>query len=570
MLDEDPPRVPFARVAALFAGQRLRLGALALLVVGQACAGIVSPLLLRHVIDDALPERDTTLLVALCGGMVAASLAQGALSIGSTQLANAIGQRILHGLRVAVFGHLQQLSLAFFTRTRTGELQSRLANDIGGLDSFVTDTGSTLVQATTTVVAVGVALVVLDWRLALLSLGLVPLFAWLMRRAGRAQRRTLGSRQRLLARLSVLVEESLSVSGVMLGRTLGRDDAVRERFAAESERLSDLEVQTSMTGRWSRASVQMSFTMMPAAVYLMAGLTMAHGDGLTSIGTVVAFTSMQNRLIAPTAQLLGAGMRIAGSRALLDRVFAVLDVPVDQRPGTRALPLPVRGEVALEGVSYRHPDAERDTLSDVSLVLGAGSFTVVAGATGAGKSTLGYLIARLVDPTAGRVTLDGVDLRELTTASLTRAVGVVAQDVYLFHASIAENLRFARPEATDAELRAACATARIDDRIMSLPKAYDTIVGERGHRFSGGEQQRIALARTLLADPRVLVLDEATSALDDATERAVYEALRADRSARARTTIAIAHRLSALDSADRLLVLDHGRVAEDRRQATPT
>jgi ATP-binding cassette subfamily B protein len=566
-LDAEPPRAPLRRVLALFAGQRGRLVLLLVLVVAQSAAGIVAPLLLRHVIDDALPHRDTTLLVELTGGMLAASLAAGGLSVGSTQLANDIGQRILHGLRVGVFDHLQRLSLAFFTRTRTGELQSRLANDIGGLDSFVSNTGATVVQAGTTVLAVTVALFALDWRLACLSIALVPVFAVLMRRAGRITRRTSASRQRLLAQLSVLVEESLSVNGFLLGRTLGRGDALRERFAGESERLAALEVRASMAGRWSRASVQMSFTMMPAAVYLLAGLTMDHGNGLTSIGTVVAFASMQNRLIAPTAQLLGVGMSVAGSRALLDRVFAVLDVPVDQAPGTRALPGPARGELALRGVGFRYDADAPWALRDLDVVLAPGTTTVVVGATGSGKTTLSYLLARLYDPVEGRVELDGVDLRELTPQALTGAIGVVSQAVYLFHASIADNLRFARPDATDAELEAAARTARIHDLIASLPKAYDTVVGERGHRFSGGEQQRLALARTLLADPRVLILDEATSALDNATEQAVHAGLARDQAARARTTIAIAHRLSTIRDTDRVLVLDGGRLAEDGTHA---
>jgi ATP-binding cassette, subfamily B, bacterial len=561
--DDNIPRAPARRALALFRGERRALAALALLVVAQSLCGVVSPFLLRRVIDDALPERDTGLLVALTGGMMAAALAQGALSVASTRMSNTIGQRILHGLRMAVFGHLQRMSLAFFTHTRNGELQSRLANDIGGLDAFVSNTGSTVVQASTTVVAVTAALFALDWRLACLSIGLVPVFAFLTRQAGRQRRRTSASRQRLLARLSVLVEQSLSVNGFLLGRTLGRGDALQERFAAESAQVCELEVRAAMAGRWSAAAVQMSFTLMPAAVYLLAGLTLIHGDGLTSIGTIVAFTSMQNRLISPVAQLLGVALSVSGSRALLDRVFAVLDLPVDAEPGTRPLARStVRGTMAVEGVTFSYMNADAPVIDGVDAEFPAGTLTAVVGATGSGKTTLGYLLARLYDPTAGRVTLDGIDVRELSAQALAGAIGVVSQNPYLFHASIAENLRFAKPDATEAELHAACATAQIHDLVMSLPKAYDTLVGERGHRFSGGEQQRLALARTLLADPCVLILDEATSALDNATERAVHAELAAQRARRRGTTIAIAHRLSTVTGAAQILVMDHGRIVE--------
>jgi ATP-binding cassette, subfamily B, bacterial len=529
----------------------------------SAGLGMASPFLLRAVLDQAIPERDTGLLTALVAGMVGIAIATGALGVAQTWLSNLVGQRVMHDLRAAVYRHLQRLSLAFFTRTRTGEVQSRIANDIGGVQNVVTTTATSIVSNLTTVVATVVAMFLLDWRLAAFSLALLPVFVGLTRRVGRERKRITTHRQRAMADISILVEESLSVSGILLGKTMGRSGELADRFDRESGRLADLEVRQRMAGRWVMASVQASFAIMPALVYWFAGLSYASGAQAVTLGTLVAFTTLQTRLFFPMGQLLNVGIDMQTSLALFDRIFEYLDLPVEiaEHQGARALPrASLRGEVAFEDVWFRYEEAGDWTLRGIELSVPAGTRTAIVGETGAGKTTLGYLAARLYDPGRGRVTLDGSDVRELTFGSLAAAVGVVSQETYLFHASVRENLRFAAPEATDEEVEAAARAARIHELIASLPEGYDTMVGERGYRFSGGEKQRIAIARTILRNPPVLVLDEATSALDTQTERAVREAL--DELAEGRTTIAIAHRLSTVREADQIVVLDGGQIVE--------
>jgi ATP-binding cassette subfamily B protein len=547
------------RITALFRPYRGRLGVVLLLIAVSAGLGMVSPFLLREVLDEAIPERDTSLLTALVGGMIAIAIATGVLSVAQTYLSNSVGQQVMHDLRAAVYRHLQRLSLAFFTRTRTGEVQSRIANDIGGVQTVVTSTATSIVSNVTTVLATIVAMVLLDWRLAAFSLALLPFFVWLTRRVGRERRRLTSQRQGRLADMSTLVEESLSVSGVLLGKTMGRSAELADRFERESGELAALQVRSQMAGRWRMASVQMSFAIMPAIVYWLAGQSFATGSNAISIGTVVAFTTLQTRLFFPIGQLLSVGIDIQTSLALFDRIFEYLDLPVDLHPGTRRLE-GVRGDVRFEDVGFAYDADGAPVLDGIDVAVPAGTTTAIVGETGAGKTTMAYLVARLYDPTEGRVTIDGTDLRDVTFESLTRTVGIVSQDTYLFHASIRENLRFARPDATDAELEDAARAAQIHDLIASLPEGYDTVVGERGHRFSGGEQQRLAIARAILRNPPVLVLDEATSALDNETEHLVQEALR--NLAEGRTTIAIAHRLSTVRDADQIVVLDRGRIAE--------
>jgi ATP-binding cassette, subfamily B, bacterial len=549
------------RIASLFKPYRARLTTVLALIGLSAGLSMISPFLLRAVLDHAIPERDTALLTGLVAGMVAISIATGALGVAQTWLSNLVGQRVMHDLRAAVYRHLQRLSLAFFTRTRTGEVQSRIANDIGGVQNVVTSTATSIVSSVTTVLATVVAMFLLDWRLAAFSLALLPFFIWLTRRVGRERKRITTERQGRLADMSSLVEESLSVSGILLGKTMGRAPELGERFTRESADLADLEVRSRMAGRWRMASVQMAFSIMPALVYWFAGYSIAQGGAAISIGTVVAFTTLQTRLFFPLQSLLSVGIDIQTSTALFHRIFEYLDLPVDIAERDDALELrDVRGEVRFEGVSFGYdPDAPA-ILQDLDMVIPAGSTTAIVGETGSGKTTMGYLVARLYDATAGRITVDGVDIRDLSFASLARTVGLVSQETYLFHASVAENLRFAKPDATDAELEDAARAAQIHDLIAGLPDGYETVVGERGYRFSGGEKQRIAIARTVLRNPPVLVLDEATSALDNETERAVQEAL--DRLAEGRTTLAIAHRLSTIREADEIVVLDGGRIAE--------
>jgi ATP-binding cassette, subfamily B, bacterial len=550
-----------ARIARLFRPYRLRLATVLALIGVSAGLSMITPFLLRAVLDKAIPERDTMLLTALVAGMIAISIATGALGVAQTWLSNAVGQRVMHDLRAAVYRHLQRLSLAFFTRTRTGEVQSRIANDIGGVQNVVTSTATSIVSSVTTVLATIVAMFALDWRLAAFSLALLPFFVWLTRRVGRERKKITAERQGRLADMSSLVEESLSVSGILLGKTMGRAPELADRFTRESADLADLEVRSRMAGRWRMASVQMAFAIMPALVYWFAGYSMANGAGAISIGTVVAFTTLQTRLFFPLGQLLSVGIDIQTSLALFHRIFEYLDLPVDIEEREHPIELEdVGGEVRFENVSFGYDPDAPPTLEDIDLVVAPGTTTALVGETGSGKTTLGYLVARLYDATAGRVTIDGADLRDVSFASLARTVGLVSQETYLFHATVRDNLRFAKPAATDEELEDAARAAQIHDLIATLPDGYDTVVGERGYRFSGGEKQRIAIARTVLRNPPVLVLDEATSALDNETERAVQEAL--DRLAEGRTTVAIAHRLSTIRDADEIVVLDAGRIVE--------
>ncbi len=551
-------RANLRRIARLFRAYRLRLSAVCGLILVSAALGVVSPFLLRGVLDTAIPERRTGLLSALVGGMVAISVVTGALGVVQTLLSNQVGQRVMHDLRTAVYRHLQRLSLAFFTRTRTGEVQSRIANDIGGVDDVVTSTATSVVSNVTTVLATIVAMVALDWRLALFALALLPLFVFMTRRVGEQRRRVTTVRQGAMADISSLVQESLSVSGILLGKTMGRGGELAERFERESARLADLEVRSRMTGRWMMASIQTTFAVMPALVYWFAGSLLAHGNGSISIGTLVAFTTLQTRLFFPVGSLLGVQVEVQSSLALFDRIFEYLDLDVDIAEGRRSLGRP-QGEVSFESVWFRYDDSAW-TLQNVSFTVPPGTKTAIVGETGSGKTTIGYLVARLYDATEGRVAIDGVDVRELTFDTLADAVGVVSQETYLFHATVRENLRFAKPDASDEELEQAARAAQIHELIATLPDGYDTVVGERGYRFSGGEKQRIAIARTILRNPPVLVLDEATSALDTQTERLVQEAL--ERLSEGRTTIAIAHRLSTIRDADQIVVLDGCRVVE--------
>ena len=487
--------------------------------------------------------------------MIAIAIVTGVLGVVQTLLSNQVGQRVMHDLRTAVYKHLQRLSLAFFTRTRTGEVQSRLANDIGGVQQVVTSTATSIVSNVTTVLATVVAMFVLDWRLTLFALALLPLFVWLTKRVGDQRRKVAKVRQESMADISSLVQESLSVSGILLGKTMGRAGELATRFENESARLADLEVRSRMTGRWMMASIQTSFAVMPALVYLFAG----HYAGAVSIGTVIAFTTLQARLFFPVGSLLGVSLDVQTSLALFDRVFEYLDQPIDIEEGTRTLETPARRR-RLRGrlvpLRRRRLDAAGRRRSRCRRGRRRRSSARRAPARRPPATSSRASTTRR----EGSVTIDGVDVRELTFESLADAVGVVSQETYLFHATVRENLRFARPDATDEEVEEAARAAQIHALIATLPEGYETVVGERGYRFSGGERQRIAIARTILRNPPILVLDEATSALDTQTERAVQEAL--ERLAEGRTTIAIAHRLSTVRDADQIVVLDRGRVAE--------
>jgi len=559
--DKSATPVSLRRIGGLFAPYKLRLGLLLGLIFLGSILSVASPFLLREAVNEGIVKHNLTLLTWMVAGMIALAVINGVISVAQTLISNQVGQHVMHDLRAAVYAHLQRMSLAFFTHTRSGEVQARIAYDIGGIDDVVTSTATSTVSTVATVTATIVAMFALSWELTVFSLILLPFFVWLTRRVGNERRRIQSVRQGRLADMSTLVEESLSVSGILLGKTMGRSHELVDRFSSESSELADLEVRARMAGRWRMASVQMSFAIMPAAVYWFAGYSSVHGSAVISIGTVVAFTTLQTRLLFPMQQLLSVGLEVQTSLALFGRIFEYLDLPVDivERPGARALS-GVRGDVELEDVWFRYaPDAPW-TLEEIAAKVPAGTRTALVGETGSGKTTLAYLVARLYEPERGSVRIDGTDIRDMTLSSLAATVGLVSQETYLFHATIRENLRFACPDASDEQIEDAARAAQIHELISSLPDGYDTRVGERGYRFSGGEKQRMAIARTVLRNPPVLILDEATSALDTETERAVQQAL--DELSQGRTTISIAHRLSTIRDSDQILVLDAGRIVE--------
>jgi ATP-binding cassette, subfamily B, bacterial len=553
--------VSLRRIGRLFTPYRWPLAIVTAIIVASSLVGLASPFLLRAVIDKALPERNLQLLAWLVIAMVAVAAITSAFGVMQTWISTKVGQQVMHELRTSVFAHLQRQSIAFFTRTRTGEVQSRIQNDIGGMEAVVTSTATSIASNLTTAVATAVAMVALSWRLSLISLVVMPPAIFLTRKVARMRRAITAEQQRELADLNVTIEEGLSINGVQLAKTMGTGPALVERFTGSSARLIDLELRSQLAGRWRMASLSIIFAAIPAVIYLAAGLPVTAGT--VSIGTLIAFTTLQNGLFRPITGLLSTSVSVISSLALFARIFEYLDLPVEVDEPARPVsidPAHVSGHVRFEDVTFTYPGADRPALAGVDLDVPAGSTLALVGETGSGKTTLGSLVARLYDPGHGSVRIDGTDLRDIKLADLAAIVGVVSQETYLLHTTVRENLRYAKPGATDAEIEAAARAAQIHELIASLPDGYDTMVGSRGHRFSGGEKQRIAIARTLLRDPRVLVLDEATSALDTETERAVQEAF--DVLARGRTTITIAHRLSTVRDADQIVVLDHGRVVE--------
>jgi ATP-binding cassette subfamily B protein len=512
-------------------------------------------------IDDALPTRNLHLLALLVGGMVAVSAATSIFGVLQTWVSTLVGQRVMHALRTDVFSHLQRQSLAFFTRTKGGEVQSRLTNDINGMQSVVTTTATSIATNVTTVAATAVAMAALSWRLSLLSLIVLPPAIWLTRRVALLRRDVTSRQQRHLADMLSQVEQGLTVSGIRLTKTMGAGQVVSNRFSATSNELVDLQVRAELAGRWRMTTMSIIFAVIPALLYLAAGFPATSG-GMT-IGTLVAFVALQASVFRPIMGLLNISVQVVSSMALFSRIFGYLDLPVDVAEPEHPIPIDparVRGELHFEDVSYTYPGADAPAVDSVTLQIPAGRSLALVGQTGSGKSTLAGLVARLADPTSGRMTIDGVDVRDIGHTTLASIVGIVSQETYLLHASIAANLRFAKPDATDEELWQALEIARIDDLVAALPAGLDTVVGSRGQRFSGGEQQRLAIARTVLRDPKILVLDEATSALDNDTERELQAAL--DALANGRTTLTIAHRLSTIRNADQIAVLDHGHIVE--------
>jgi ATP-binding cassette subfamily B protein len=567
------------RVVALFAPYRRRIYLWIGVVLAASALGVAAPLLTKPVFDSALfPESgqpDLGLLVLLVGLMVASIVLGGVLAIVQTYLANVIGQRVMHDLRHRLYTHLQQMSLGFFTATRTGEIQSRVANDVGGVGLVVTDTISVVVSNSIFVVSSIVAMAYLSWQLTLFSLLVVPAFVLLGRRVGRARRRLSTETQETLAEMSVITQETLSVSGALLTKMFDWRGETANRYGRESERLAALKVRQEMIGRTFLGLSQTFFLAAPALLYLTAGLLLADTTGThITAGALVAFTALQARLYFPMRDMMNISLELHVAGALFDRIFEYLDLPheVGDRPNARIVPREgARGRVTLRNVCFRYdrsqegdPAADgatqRWTLEDINLSIEPGQLAALVGPSGAGKTTISYLVPRLYDVASGTVEIDGLDVRDIKLASLAELIGMVTQETYLLHATVRENLLFAQPDAAEGDIVDAARAAHIHERILEFPDGYETIVGERGYRLSGGEKQRLAIARVILKDPRILILDEATSALDTISERLVQDALR--KLVAGRTTIAIAHRLSTIMAADVVFVLERGRLVE--------
>jgi ATP-binding cassette subfamily B protein len=576
-----PSRGLLRRVAGLFGSYRSRLALLSGAILLSSGLGVVNPLLTKVVFDSALfpqggGDPNVRLLVFLVVIMLLTGALSSAIGVGQTYIASVLGQRVMQDLRNRLYSHLQAMSLRFFTSTRTGEIQSRLQNDVGGIQSVVTDTASTILANIVIIASSLVAMAVLSWQLTLLSLVVVPLFVYLTYRVGRIRRKLRKETQESLAEMSALTEETLSVSGVLLTKVFARTGDAVERYRRENQRLADLQVRQQMVGRTFFALVGTFFSFAPALVYLVSGLAIYYGVGpAISAGTIVAFTALQTRLFFPIGSMLQVSTEIQSSLSLFERIFQYLDLQheIVDRPGARRLEAEqIHGQVSFRDVSFAYESQvgadvdgnlgppRRWALEHVDFEVEPGQLAALVGASGAGKTTITYLIPRLYEATDGVVAIDGIDVKDIELGSLAEAVGMVTQETYLFHASVRENLLYARPDATDEQIERAARAALIHDRILELEDGYDTRVGERGYRMSGGEKQRLAIARVLLKDPRILVLDEATSALDTTSERLVQRALEPLKAGR--TTIAIAHRLSTIVAADVIFVIDRGRIVE--------
>jgi len=559
------------RVAALFKPYLRELGVVLGAIALVSVLGLVNPYMLKFSISIGFGEANFKALAFFVAVMIVTPVLSSLIGVGQTYLNARVGQSVMRDLRNALYTHLQNMPLKFFTDTRTGEIQSRISNDIGGVQSVLTDTATSTVSNVTTVVATIAGMLILSWQLTLLSLALVPLFIYLTYRVGNVRREISRNTQVSLAEMTALVEETLSVSGVLLAKVFGRQRREVERFRDENERYVNLQIRQQMVGRWFMMFIGTFFSILPALVYLLEGyMAFGHGQHVSQkaltdiVATLVAFTTLQSRLYFPIGQLLSVQIEIQGALALFDRIFEYLDLKNDltQKPDAVALdPHTTRGEVEMDNVTFSYrADLERPTLDGVSFTMRPGTLTALVGPSGAGKTTITYLLPRLYDVESGAVRIDGHDVRDLTLESIGASIGVVTQETYLFHSTIRENLLYGRPDATDEELIAAAKSAAIHERIMELSEGYDTVVGERGYKLSGGEKQRIAIARVILKDPRILILDEATSALDTHSERLIQAAL--DRAMQGRTTIAIAHRLSTILAADQILVVDHGQIVE--------
>lgn len=557
---QDHP-VSLRRIAELFRPHLRTVIFVMLLIVASSLIGLAQPFIIRELIDVAIPEQNVKLLLALAGGLVLIALVNAVLGVVQTWRATLMGQKVMHRLRTGLFTHLQKQSLGFFTNARSGEVQSRLTNDVGQMQSVITNSATSIASNLTTVVATACAMVAISWQLSLISLVVLPPAIILAKQTAKLRRKITGARQREMSTLTSIIEERLSISGVRLAKVMGTGTLDAEQFTDSSSKLIDLEMRSALAGRWRMAAMSIIFAGVPAILYIVAGLPVT-GDGM-SIGTLVAFTGLQAGIFRPMMGLMSISIQWVSALALFSRVFEFLDadqaLPVPNQPRRLAHDA-VRGDVEFKNVDFRYPGARANTLRGINLKLEPGTMTAVVGATGSGKSTLGSLVPRLLDPSSGTVSLDGVELRQVQPQDIADVVSVVAQESYLLHASVRENLLWAAPNADEQQLWNALEAAQIAELIRSLPEGIDTQVGQRGHRFSGGEQQRLAIARTMLRQPKVLVLDEATSALDTVTEALVQQAL--DELALGRTTLLIAHRLSTVLRADKIVVLDEGQIIE--------
>ncbi|MBA3307997.1 MAG: ABC transporter ATP-binding protein [Chloroflexi bacterium] len=601
----DPPRVSperrastFRKIAAFFRPYRKQVLLVLLTIIVTSLLGLINPYLLKLLIDEALPSRDLGLLNLYVGLMIVVPIVSGLIGVGQTYLNNVIGQRVMQDLRNALYAHLQRMPLRFFTETRTGEIQSRLSNDVGGVQSVVTETASSVFSNLVIVISTLAVMLVLDWRLTLLSIAVTPFFLYLTYRVGNIRRRLSTKTQESLADITSITEETVSVSGVLLTKTFGQQQPAIDRFRAANAKLAALEIRQNMVGRWFFMIVGTIFSITPALVYYLAGILAINNDPTApTVGDIVAFTTLQSRLFFPLGQLLNVQVEVQGALALFDRIFQYLEMrsEIDDAPDAQAIsPADVRGRIRFRHVSFRYPDAvvveplpgmplppsvasppdevelpssdesveevRQFALEDIDFEVRPGHLVALVGPSGSGKTSTTYLVPRLYDVNEGAVEIDGLDVRSIRLSSLGDIIGFVTQETYLFHATVRENLAYAKPGATDRELQAAARLAAIHDRIRELPLGYDTMVGERGYKLSGGEKQRVALARVLLKDPRILILDEATSALDTVSERLIQTAI--ERVMKGRTTIAIAHRLSTILRADQILVYERGCIVE--------
>ncbi len=553
------------RVLGTFSPYKREVALIAVSVLISAGLGLLSPFYLRIIINHGLLGKNLSLVTRYTLFTILATLFSTGFGLGYAYLSNVVGQHIMRDLRNSLFSHLQGMSLRFFTATRTGEIQSRLTNDVGGIQSVVSDTAANVLSNVTTVLSSLVAMIYMDWRLTLLSVGILPFFALAARKIGDMGRTLRGKTQARLADLNATMQESLSVSGVLLTKVSGREGHTYTRFEEENRDLTSLQIKLAVIFRTFFNLIGLTFSLTPALVYWLAGyLMISHSETGLSLGTIVAFTALQARLFFPLTNLLNVQVDIISSMALFDRIFEYMDKPqeITDAPDAIALaPENLRGEVRFENVYFKYESSqEENALQEISFTTPPGRLVALVGHSGAGKTTLTYLIPRLYDVNSGSVTIDGVDVRKIKLSSLAHITGMVTQETYLVHDTIAANLRFGNPAATQAELEDAAKQAAIHDFIISLPEGYETVVGERGYRLSGGEKQRIAIARVLLKNPRILILDEATSALDTRSERLIQAALTP--LMEGRTTIAIAHRLSTILAADLILVLEKGCIVE--------